>query len=93
MLLLFLDTVTAIGALLAIWAYRSSTQIQAGRIGVAITTIGLLVYGSYQFWAATYQLGSIPMMYQFIGVFYAGLGIAAWFIGSDVMKQKNTCAP
>ncbi len=88
MILIFLDAVPAIGALLAIWAYRNSTRVQAGRIGVAVTTIGLLAYGSYQFWAATYQLGFMPMMHQFIGIFYAALGIAAWYIGSDLRKNK-----
>jgi hypothetical protein len=88
MILIFLDAAAAIGALLTIWAYRSSSRIRVGQIGVAITTNGLLAYGCYQFWAATYQLGFMPNLHKFIGVFYGALGIAAWYIGSDLRKRK-----
>jgi len=88
LILIVLDAIAAIGALLAIWAYRKSSRIRAGQIGVAITTNGLLAYGCYQFWAATYQLSFMPTMHKFIGLFYTALGIATWYVGSDLRERK-----
>jgi hypothetical protein len=89
LILIFLDAVPAIGALLALWAYKNTARIQTGRIGVALTTNGLLAYGAYQFWAATYQLGFMPTMHKFIGIFYGLLGIAAWYAGNDLRERQS----
>ena len=62
---------------------------RAGRIGVVITTVGMLAYGGYQFWAATFQLGFMPNFHKLVGVVYAMLGIIAWFIGGDLRKGLN----
>jgi hypothetical protein len=85
-ILVFLDTIPAIGAMLSVWGYRNSEAARAGRIGVVITTVGMLAYGGYQFWAATFQLGFMPTFHKLVGVVYATLGIIAWFVGSDLRK-------
>ena len=41
-ILIFLDAIFAIGAVLSIWRYRSCEAARAGRIGVVITTVGML---------------------------------------------------
>lgn len=89
-ILIFLDAIFAIGAMLSIWSYRSSEAAGAGRIGVVITTIGMLAYGGYQFWAATFQLGFMPNFHKIVGVVYAMLGIIAWFVGGDLRKGLSS---
>ena len=89
-ILIFLDTIPAIGAVLSIWGYRSGEAARAGRIGVVITTVGMLAYGGYQFWAATFQLGFMPNFHKLVGVVYATLGIIAWFIGGDLRKRLSS---
>ena len=89
-ILIFLDAIPAIGAVLAIWGYRSSESARAGRIGVVIATVGMLAYGGYQFWAATFQLGFIPNFHKLVGVVYATLGIIAWFVGGDLRKGLSS---
>jgi len=88
MILIFLDAAVAIGALLALWAYKNSARVQAGLIGVFLTTNGLLAYGAYQFWAASTMLGFMPTMHKIIGLVYAALGIAAWYAGSDLRERS-----
>ena len=85
-ILIFLDAIFAIGAVLSLWGYRNSEAVRAGRMGVVITTLGLLAYGGYQFWAATFQLGFMPNFHKLVGVVYAMLGIIAWFVGGDLRK-------
>jgi hypothetical protein len=89
-ILIVLDAVPGAGAILAIWSYRSSGAARAGRIGVILTTFGLLAYGCYQFWSATYQLGNMQGFVQLVGVVYATLGIAAWFVGADLRQGLSS---
>jgi hypothetical protein len=89
-ILIFLDAIPAIGAVLSIWGYRNSEAARAGRIGVVITTVGMLAYGGYQFWAATFQLGFMPNFHKLVGVMYATLGIIAWFVGGDLRKGLSS---
>ena len=89
LILMFLDTVPAIGALLALWAYTSPAGLRTGRIGVVLTINGLMAYGAYQFWAATFQLGFMSAMHKLIGIFYAALGVIAWYAGSDLREGKT----
>jgi len=89
-ILIFLDTIPAIGAVLSIWGYRKGEAARAGHIGVVITTIGMLAYGGYQFWAATFQLGFMPNLHKLVGVVYATLGIIAWFVGGDLRKGLSS---
>ena len=89
-ILIFLDAIFAIGAVLTIWGYRNSEAVRAGRMGVIITTAGMLAYGGYQFWAATFQLGFMPNFHKLVGVVYAMLGIIAWFVGGDLRKVLSS---
>ena len=89
-ILIFLDTIPAIGVVLFIWGYRNGEAARAGHIGVVITTVGMLLYGSYQFWAATFQLGFMPNFHKLVGVVYATLGIIAWFVGGDLRKGLSS---
>ena len=89
-ILIFLDAIPAIGAVLAIWGYRRTEAVLAGRIGVFVTTAGMLAYGVYQFWSATFQLEFMPNVHNLIGVVYDAFGIAAWFVGSDLRKGRSS---
>lgn len=89
-ILIFLDSIPAIGAMLVIWVYRGSGAVRAGRIGVVTTTVGMLAYGGYQFWAATFQLGFMPNFHKLVGIVYAMLGIIAWFAGGDLRKGLSS---
>ena len=59
-----------------------------GRIGVIMASVGMVVYGCYQFWAGTFQLGSESMqnLTRTVGVIYPLIGIGAWFIGRDLRE-------
>jgi hypothetical protein len=85
-ILIVLDAIPGVGAVLAIRGYRSVNNAGAGRIGVILTTFGLLAYGCYQFWSATFQLGNMQNFVKLVGVVYATLGIIAWFVGADLRQ-------
>ena len=85
-ILIILDAIPGIGALLAVQGYRRSGSRRTGRNGVIITTVGMLAYGSYQFTSAIIQLGDRQSFVMLVGVVYASLGIAAWFIGRDLRQ-------
>jgi len=89
-ILIILDAIPGMGAVLAIWGYRSSEAAQIGRIGVIVTTVGMLAYGSYQFWAATFLLGFMPNLHKLIGFVYVMLGIVAWFVGVDLRQGLSS---
>jgi len=86
-ILIILDAIPGIGALFAVQGYRRSGSRRAGRNGVIITTFGMLAYGSYQFTSAIIQLGDRRNFVMVVGVVYASLGIAAWFIGRDLRQS------
>jgi hypothetical protein len=86
-ILIILDAIPGIGALLAVQGYRRSGSRRTGRNGVIITTFGMLAYGSYQFTSAIIQLGDRQSFVMLVGVVYASLGVAAWFIGSDLRQE------
>jgi len=85
-ILIFLDAVPGIGALLVIRAYRRGGAAPAGRMAVMATTLGMIAYGIYQFWSATFQLGNMQNFVQLVGVVYSLLGVGAWLIGGDLRK-------
>lgn len=87
-ILIVLDAIPGIGALLAIYGYRRTDAMRAGRVGVMMTTCGMLAYGVYQFGSATFQLGNMQGFVKLVGVVYALLGLAAWFIGSDLRNGQ-----
>ena len=91
-ILIILDAIPGIGALLAVQGYRRSGSRRTGRIGVIITTFGMLAYGSYQFTSAIIQLGDRRNFVMVVGVVYASLGIAAWFIGRDLRQADASPA-
>jgi hypothetical protein len=91
--LIFLDAVPGIGALLVIRAYRRGVATSAGRMAVMATTVGMIVYGVYQFWSATFQLGNMQHFVQWVGVVYSLLGAGAWFIGGDLRKGPASAGP
>ena len=84
LILIFLDAVPGIGAVLAIRGYRHPGARDSGRMGVYLTTFGMLAYGIYQFWSATYQLGNMQGFVKLVGIVYSGLGIVAWYVGSGL---------
>jgi len=88
-ILIILDAIPGLGAVLVIRGYRHVEAGPAARMGVIATTVGMLVYGGYQFWAATFQLGNMQSFVQLVGVVYALLGIGAWFVGGDMRKEIN----
>jgi len=85
-ILIVLDAIPGIGAVLAIRAYANPGTLSTGRIGVFATTIGMIVYGAYQVFAATFQLGNMRMLVTIVGITYPLLGIGAWFVGADLRR-------
>ena len=86
MLLIVLDFIPGIGAILAVRAYRNAEAEHLGGVGVLMASIGILTYGLYQLWFATYLLQWLPTFHQGVGIFYASLGVLTWFVGSDLRK-------
>ncbi|MAF84217.1 MAG: hypothetical protein QGH93_12695 [Gammaproteobacteria bacterium] len=85
-ILIILDVIPGVGAVLVLWAYRSADAVYVGRLGVILTTGGMLAYGIYQFWSATFQLGNMQNFVRLVGVVYASLGIIAWLVGRDLRQ-------
>ena len=83
-ILSMLDAIVGIGACMVIWSIRYSDAVRMGRNGVFMTTLGMLIYGGYQFWYATYELGAIQSIIKVVGVTYATLGICAWFVAGEI---------
>ena len=84
------DALAGFGAAAVFLACRnieSSHAVTAGRIGIIATSIGMLLYGSYQLWYAIYELGDIQEYKKAIGIVYVLFGIIAWVTGED-MKRK-----
>lgn len=87
-ILIILDAIPGVGAVFAMQGYRRIESRRAGRIGVIVTTYGMLAYGIYQFLSATFQLGNMRGFVMLVGVVYSLLGVAAWFIGADLRKAE-----
>jgi hypothetical protein len=90
-ILILLDAVPGIGAVLVVRAYRTGDAAGAGRAGVMLTTFGMLAYGAYQFWSATFQLGNMQGFVKLVGIVYAALGVVAWLVGGD-LRQRQVAA-
>jgi len=88
LILIILGGMAGVGALLSMRSFRSSDAGQAGAIGVTLTTVGMLTYAAYQFYAATYQLGAMQSMVKGVAVVYALLGIFAWIIGAELRRKS-----
>jgi hypothetical protein len=89
-ILIVLDAVPGVAAVIAITAYRSGDASGVGRVAVILTTFGMLAYGGYQFWSATFQLGNMQNFVRLVGVVYAVFGIIAWFVGSDLRQGLSS---
>ncbi len=79
-----------VGAVLAIRGYRRVAADNTGRTGVYLTTFGMLAYGGYPFWSATYQLGNMQGFVKRVGIVYSVLGIVAWIVGRDLRIGRVT---
>ena len=82
--LIALDAVAGFGALFAaIGLLRKNARWQ--RNGALATTVGLVLYGVYQFFSALFQLNdSVRIPVMVVGVVYALIGVAAWWLGARV---------
>ena len=89
MLLIVLDFISGVGAILAVRAYRNADAAHLGGVGVIMTSVGILTYGLYQLWFATYLLQWLPTFHQGVGIFYALLGVLTWFVGCDLRKGQS----
>ena len=88
MLLTVLDFIPGIGAILAVRAYRNAAAAHLGGVGVNMASIGILSYGLYQLWFATYLLQWMPAFHQGVGSFYVLLGVLTWLVGGDLRKGQ-----
>ncbi|MEJ2140295.1 MAG: hypothetical protein P8Y61_12775 [Gammaproteobacteria bacterium] len=87
-ILIVLDIVAGGGALLAVTGYVRAGAANLGRIGVTMAAVGMVIYGCYQFWAGTFQLGTESMqnLTRTVGIIYPLIGIGAWFVGRDLRR-------
>ena len=92
-ILIALDAIPGAGAVLAIWAYRNADSMGIGHISVILTAFGMLAYGCYQFWSATFQLGNMQNFVKLVGIVYASLGVIAWFVGGDLRQGLTSPSP
>ncbi len=82
LVLIALDTVAALGALVAlIGCIRDRSRMR--RAGAMLGALGLLLYGLYQLASALIQLppelrGTIGL----VGLIYIGIGILTWIVGT-----------
>ena len=76
--------------MLVIRGYRGVAADNTGRIGVYLTTFGMLAYGGYQFWSATYQLGNMQGFVKLVGIVFSVLGVVAWIVGRDLRNGRVT---
>ena len=84
------DVLAGFGAVLVFFASRNNESNHAGlagRIGIVATSIGMLLYGGYQFWYAVYDLGDIQVYIKAIGILYALFGVIAWVLGNDMKRE------
>jgi hypothetical protein len=89
-ILIVLDAIPGVAAVMAIIAYRSGDASGVGRVAVILTTFGLLAYGGYQFWSATFQLGNMQNFVRLVGVVYSLFGIIAWVVGGDLRQGLSS---
>jgi hypothetical protein len=89
-ILIVLDAIPGVAAVMAIVAYRSEDALGIGRVAVILTTFGMLAYGGYQFWSATFQLGNMQNFVRLVGVVYSLFGIIAWIVGSDLRRGLSS---
>jgi hypothetical protein len=85
-----LDAIPGVAAVIVILAYRSGDASGVGRFAVILTTFGMLAYGGYQFWSATFQLGNMQNFVRLVGVVYSVFGIIAWFVGGDLRQGLSS---
>lgn len=89
LILIALDAIAGVGAVLAVIGLIARNGLAT--YGASMCAMGFLAYGIYQLFAALTQLG--PAMQgpvAAIGALYAGIGVAAWFVGrrsSAIIRQ------
>jgi hypothetical protein len=89
-ILIVLDAIPGIAAVMVIIAYRSEDASGVGRIAVILTTFGMLAYGGYQFWSATFQLGNMQNFVRLVGAVYSLFGGIAWIVGGDLRRGLSS---
>jgi len=88
-ILIGLDALGGGGALLALAGYLLDRPALR-RVGVLLTTLGLVLYGGYQLGSALTQLTpELRPTMALIGVVYAVIGIVAWRIGMRPASQDG----
>lgn len=88
-ILIGLDALGGGGALLALAGYLLDRPALR-RVGVLLTTLGLVLYGGYQLGSALTQLTpELRPTMALIGVVYAVIGIVAWRIGMRPAPQDG----
>lgn len=89
LILIGLDALGGGGALLALTGYLLDRPALR-RVGVLLTTLGLVLYGGYQLVSALTQLTpELRPTMALIGVVYAAIGIVAWRIGMRPASQDG----
>lgn len=88
--LIWLDGIGGVGAILAVWALLKS-ETSVGSIGVSAATLGLLLYGVYQLYAALFQLAPNwkgPILG--VGITYIALAGVAWYLGKPLRQNLSS---
>ena len=69
--------------------FAAAVTVASAMVGPIIPpSIGMVIYGGYQFWAGTFQLGTESMqnLTRTVGIIYPLVGIGAWFVGRDLRE-------
>lgn len=81
-LLIILDAIGGVGAVLAFCGCLLD-RAMLRRVGAVIATVGLVLYGLYQLYAAVTQLPpELRTTIGLIGFIYIGVGVVTWIVGT-----------
>lgn len=84
-ILIALDAMGGVGALLCVAALFGNRSL--AKVGLPLTMFGFIAYGLYQIVSALTQLAAQRRMpITIVGIVYAVIGLAVWWVGRGLLK-------
>jgi hypothetical protein len=78
------NTLSCVGAAMVFYGLYFHEKMYFRRVGNLLTVVGLLSYGSYQFWFATNHLGEVGFYVKGAAIVYILFGIVAWYLSKGL---------